>query len=162
MKRFGKLALICLVAIMVMLPATQTFAQDEVIQSSDISLQKLQQLFKAALMTAEIEGDVLVVKGDSGFKMNIKIYSPRKLIAYFLFFNLKDNISQADKLQAIQALNNDMLFARYSIYLDKGLLVDYFVSYEDGIPAKLVVRSAKMLEEAGIGGIRKHCLSLMR
>ncbi len=112
----------------------------DLISEGELSIERLESLFKSAFLRVERdkENDVLV-RDDSGINTFIKVDRDKKLITYFCLFGLKSRFSDEDKLKFINDLNNGLIVVRFSLAKGSTLWCDYDFHYDGGIPAFLIM-----------------------
>lgn len=129
----------------------------EFIEEDAVTNAKLAEVFNAAFYTASLDEDGdLVVRTDEGFKVLITVDEKKTLIVMRAIFGLIEHAPMQGKLELANKLNDKVVFARFSVPREDVLYADYFLPYEQGVPAFLVVRSFKWFSMTVQGGIGEH------
>lgn len=106
----------------------------EILSEHEVSLEKLESLFKAAFLRTERDSDGdLVIRDESGVKTFVKIDKEKKLISFFSIWGLSDQIAESAKLKFVNELNDGLILVRFSLPRPTMLWCDYQFFYEGGI-----------------------------
>lgn len=129
------------------------------ILEKDVSVGTIQQVFKNAYMKTSLDKDGdLWVEVENNFKVMIQIDSSRKLLNYRLTFGFKKPEADTKKLVFANKMNSEIIMARFSVPESDAstLVVDYFLPYEEEVPAFQIVSAIRLLAGVSIKAVRKY------
>lgn len=129
------------------------FAQN--VGSGDISIAKVEEMFKNAALNATKDTDTVVVE-DQSIKVLIRLDEPKKLMTFMLIFGFEDGTPQSERIQLANKLNYEVVFARFYVSPEGMLYADYSLSYEEGIAPAMVVRAYRWIYKTVTGGIQSY------
>lgn len=112
----------------------------DVLNESEVSVKKLESIFKAAFIQCSIDrdGDLAIESG--GLKVFIRVNPEKKIITFVSLWRLKQGIfNDMKKLSLINKLNDQYILVRFCIPKPDILYCDYQLLYAGGIvPAQIV------------------------
>jgi len=123
------------------------------LNEDEVSLQKIKTFFDAAFLKATFDEDGDLRIEDGGFKVFVKVDREKKLIIFISAFNLKASVPAIKKLQFVNTLNADLIFARFSMRGPTTLLCDYQLLYEGGITPYTVVNNYRLYAKVINGAV---------
>jgi hypothetical protein len=123
----------------------------------EVSMQRVFELFEAAYIECELDedNDIKVVT-DSGPRLFVSQDETNKLLRYLSFYRFRPDIDELAKLRFINALNDDVIFVRFSLGNGDTLVADYYLPYGRGIVPFHIVNTAKLVGRVIITAIRQH------
>ena len=124
---------------------------------SEVSIERLYELFDGAYMECDLDedGDLRVVT-DSGPRIFLSLHEPNRLIRYMAFYKFREESIEYDKLVFVNALNDDIVFIRFSLNGTDTLIADYYLPYSRGASPFHIINSAKLMGRVITSGIRQH------
>ncbi len=127
------------------------------VSESEVSIERLYELFDSAYMECELDedGDLRVVT-DSGPRIFLSLHEPNKLIRFMAFYKFREECAEYDKLLFVNALNDDIVFIRFSLNGTDTLIADYYLPYARGTSPFHIVNAAKLMGRVITSGIRQH------
>lgn len=129
----------------------------DILSESDVTANQIRQLFRNAFMKAEIDedGDVRV-HTDAGLKVIVSVDDSRKMLKYMAIYGLKEDAPDYEKHTFVNTLNDNVIFVRFSVPRTDILMADYFLSYEEGIPAYQIVNTARIFSRVVLGSVSEY------
>jgi hypothetical protein len=98
-----------------------------------------------------------VVVEESSVKVIMTLDEPKKMLIYTLFFSFDAATSTEERIQLANKLNYEVVLARFYVNVQQGtLVIDYALSYEDGITPAQVVRALRWVCATVVGGIQTY------
>ena len=124
---------------------------------SEVSIERLYELFDGAYMECDLDedGDLRIVT-DSGPRIFLSLHEPNRLIRYMAFYKFREETIEYDKLVFVNALNDDIVFIRFSLNGVDTLIADYYLPYSRGASPFHIINSAKLMGRVITSGIRQH------
>lgn len=124
---------------------------------SEVSIERLYELFDGAYMECDLDedGDLRIVT-DSGPRIFLSLHEPNRLIRYMAFYKFREESIEYDKLVFVNALNDDIVFIRFSLNGTDTLIADYYLPYSRGASPFHIINSAKLMGRVITSGIRQH------
>ncbi len=129
----------------------------DILDERDVNTQNLGRLFKRTFIYHKEcdDGDLLAIS-EGEYPVVISCEDDLKFIHYMCFLTVKESASYADKLILVNDINSSAIFARFSLVRPELILADYFLPFEDGVPAFQVIASYKIFSDSVLRAIRKH------
>jgi hypothetical protein len=120
---------------------------------TEVQPDNLLKLFKEAYLkvTTDSDGD-LKIETDVGVSF-LRVMEDRKLLKYTSMYGFKTVATEDDKLSFLNTLNHKVIFCRFSMPKPEVLMVEYFLSYEEGISAYQIIRSFRLFERITVAAI---------
>ncbi len=127
------------------------------VSESEVSIERLYELFDSAYTECDLDedGDLRVVT-DSGPRIFLSLHEPNKLIRFMAFYKFREEAQEYDKLLFVNALNDDIVFIRFSLNGVDTLIADYYLPYARGASPFHIVNAAKLMGRVITSGIRQH------
>lgn len=127
----------------------------EIVSEQEMSLSKLEDLFKGAFLRAEREKeDELVIRDESGVKTFIKLDPGKKLITFYSLWRLQERFPEAAQLKLANGLNNGLIFVRFSVPIPNILWCDHQFFYEGGVLPYQIIYAYKRFVSVCIGAVQ--------
>jgi hypothetical protein len=128
-----------------------------ILSEDGVTPARLQRFFKAAFLKAEIDEDEDVkVRTDAGITVWISIEAERKLLKYVATYGFKEDVTEVDRLQLVNTLNDNVILVRFSVPREDVLMADYYLYYEEGIVPYQIVNSLRHFANITVKAIREY------
>ncbi len=121
-------------------------ATAEVLAENEITKESLAALFKRAFLSTSFDKDGDLVVQTDGPRVFVTVDEDKKLLKYMSIYGVKESSPVELKHALVNKMNNDIIFGRFSIpEKTPGMLIaDYFLPYEEGIPAFQIVSAIRL------------------
>jgi hypothetical protein len=117
----------------------------------------LRQLFRAAYLKAELDDDDDVrVTAENGVKVILSVDEDRKMLKYMAVFGFKEDAPEAEKLELLNLLNDQVVLVRFSSPRADALVADYYLLYEGGVAPFQVIHSLRWFTKVAIGALTEY------
>ena len=127
----------------------------QMIAPTDVSIQKIKQVFDGAFMDTQITDDGKLAVTKDGIKLFVSVDSNKQLITYLLLFGSKPGASMADKLELVNEINTSLVFLRAYAF-DVGIAIDYALPYDGGLPPQQVYSAYNWLMKTAVAGLSEY------
>lgn len=126
------------------------------IPEADVNTDTLTALYKRAFYKCDKDDDGDLRVNTEGPRVLITVNEENKLVRFTAIYRLKENEPEDKKLHFMNRMNDKIIFARFSLpENDHDLLVaDYFLPYEDGLPAFQLIKALRIFANSVVAGIR--------
>lgn len=129
----------------------------EVLGEAEITTSNLEQLFKNAFFGATVadEDGYLMIETDGPLVM-VSVEPGKKLLKFMTIYGVKKSSSLEMKHALINKMNDEIILGRFSIPESHPdvLVADYYLPYENGIPAYQIVSALRLFSKVVPGAIR--------
>lgn len=126
----------------------------DLIEKSNLTAERLHEIFRAAYMKPEIDSeDALTIRGRTRIKYVIQIRERQGLIALFCVFGFKGSVEKAEKLEAVNKLNDGKVMARFSVNRRESLFIDYNMLIEEGVTPLQILNCFTRFDNVVISGM---------
>jgi hypothetical protein len=126
----------------------------EIIDEGEVSIEKIENLFKKAFIKAKtLEDREVWVETESTIPVKIEVYTERKMIKFQSSTGIKMAAPNSEKHKFVNKLNGALL-VRFYIYDDCIIVGDYYLPYEGGITAFQIVNVYRIFSKVFIGILR--------
>ena len=123
----------------------------------EVSATKLQQIFNAAYVKAELDDDGdLRITTDAGPKAIVTVDADRRILRFMSLYRLREDAPEEETHAFVNKMNDDVILVRFSVTRRHVLMADYYLSYEEGVLPYKVVKTLKMFGRVALGAIRQH------
>jgi len=121
-----------------------TMTQPALLQDDEITLIRLQALYEQAGIRTEVDddGDLAVHPGE--LKAFVHLNEANRQIRYVAYYGIDETAPRLDKLELLNRMNSDYIFARFALVDDEAISADFYLPYEGGVPAELIVESLQL------------------
>ena len=86
------------------------------IEKSQLTIEKLQEIFRAAYMKPETDPQgSLVIRGRTRIRYTVQVRERQGIIAIGCAFRFRDGAENTEKLEALNKLNDGKVMARFSV-----------------------------------------------
>lgn len=128
----------------------------ELLSEKEISKERLAALFKQAFFSTSFDKDGDLVVRSDGPRVFVIVDSQKKLLKYMAIYGVKETAPLELKHQFVNRMNDDIIFVRFSIPGKRHdvLMADYYLPYEDGIPAFQIIAAFRLFSRVVPGAIR--------
>lgn len=132
-------------------------ATAEVLAEDEITVSNLAEIFKRAFFKTSLnEHGELVVQTD-GPKVIVAVDQDNNLLKFMSVFGFKESARLELKHAFVNKMNDEIILDRFSI--PKGqpdvLLADYYLPYEEGIPAFQIVSTIRLFARVAMGAVHR-------
>ena len=126
------------------------------IPEADVNIDTLTALYKRAFYKCDKDEDGDLRVNTDGPRVLITVNEENKLVRFTAIYRFKENEPEDKKLHFINRMNDKFIFARFSMpELDHDVLVaDYYLPYEDGLPAFQLIKALRTFANIVVAGIR--------
>lgn len=131
------------------------------LQDHEITLERIESLFKAAFLRTEYDKDGDLVIRDQGINTFVKIDSQRKMITFFSLWGLKERSPEIEKLKFANRLNDNLILVRFTVARPTTLWCDYAFMYEGGITSFQLINTYKRFMSVCQGASRQDTAGVM-
>ena len=115
----------------------------DTLEESQVSVPKLESIFKAAFMQCSIDKDGDLKIEDGGLKVFVKVNPENKVVTFFSIWGLKPG-NDAKKMTFINKLNNEYRLVRFCMPRPDKLWCDYQLLYEGGVIPYQIVNTCRL------------------
>ncbi len=127
----------------------------EFIPETDVNADTLAAVYKRAFFKCDEDSDGDLRVHTDGPKVLVTLNENNKLIKFMAIYRLKENEPDDKKLRFLNRMNNTIIFARFSMPEKRHdvLMADYYLPYEEGLPAFQVVQAMRAFSKIVVGAI---------
>lgn len=129
-------------------------ASAEVLGEDEVTTANLTQIFKRAFFKTSLDKDGDLAVHTDGPRVIVTVDQDRKLLKFMAIYGIKESADQDVKYAFANKMNDDVIMARFSIPRPDVLLADYFLPFEEGIPAFQIVSALRLFARIVPGAIR--------
>lgn len=129
------------------------------IAESDMSQATLEQLFRRSfLKTSQFEKSGLSIQLGSGVNVLVRLDETHKLLHYYKVFGFNKPEASPGKISLANEINDNVILVRASVPKENpdSLVLDYFLPYEDGIPAYQIVATLRYFSEVSSKAVNQY------
>ena len=130
----------------------------EIIAENEVTSQNLSVVFKRAFLSTTLDSDGdLFVATESLRRVRVVVDEDRKLLGYRAIFGVKEHVPLELKHAFVNKMNDAVVFVRFCIPEDRPdiLWADYFIPFEEGIPAFQIVSALRLFARVTTRSIRR-------
>ena len=129
----------------------------KIILENEISLARLQEIFEASFIENDIDSDGdLVVRTENNIKIFVSISSVNKLIRFTALYALQETATFEAKTALANALNDSIVFVRFSISPISALVCDYYLPYNGGVLPLHIVTTLRLFNRIILPSLAEH------
>ena len=129
----------------------------KIIPENEISLARLQEIFEAAFVENDIDGDGdLVVRTETNIRIFIGLSSANKLIRFTALYALEETATNESKVALANALNDAIVFVRFSVSQSAALVCDYYLPYNGGVNPLHIVTVLRLFNRIILPSLSEH------
>lgn len=124
------------------------------IEKSDLTIERLHDIFHAAYMKPEVDSQgALVIRGRTRIKHIVQLREKQGIIALICGFGFRDGAEEIDKLEAVNKLNDGKVMVRFSVTRRGALFADYHILIEEGITPLQILNCFTRFDNVVIGSM---------
>lgn len=127
----------------------------QMIPPTEVSAAKIKEIFDGAFLDTAITDDGKLLVTEEGIKMFVSVDTDKQLVNYMLMFGFKQGASTKDKLELVNELNSKLVFLRAWTF-DSGIVLDYALPYDGGLPLKQVFSAYQWLRNTAMAGLQQY------
>ncbi len=131
-------------------------ATAEVLAEDEVTTSNLAQIFKRAFFKPSLDKDGDLTVHTDGPRVIVTVDQDKKLLKFMTIYGVKESARMELKHAFVNKMNDDIIFARFSIPKARPdvLIADYFLPFEEGIPAFQIVYALRLFARVVPGAIR--------
>ena len=115
------------------------------IPEKDVSLAQLQSIFEAAFVENDVDDDGdLYIRTENNTKIFVSLDERNKVIRFTALYGLRSDASEAEKTVLANALNDNIVFVRFSTTSRSSLVCDYYLPYNGAVSPLHVVTVTRL------------------
>ncbi len=115
------------------------------IPEKDVSLAQLQTVFEAAFVENDVDDDGdLYIRTENNTKIFISLDERNKVIRFTALYGLRDDALEADKIALANALNDHIVFVRFSATSRSSLVCDYYLPFNGAVSPLHIVTVTRL------------------
>lgn len=115
------------------------------IPEKDVSLARLQDVFEAAFVENDVDDDGdLLIRTENGTKIFVSLDERNKLIRFTSFYGLRPDALNDEKQALSNALNDNIVFVRFSSGGNSALICDYYLPYNGAVAPLHIVTATRL------------------
>ena len=95
----------------------------------------------------------MTIRGRTRIKYVIQVRERQGLIALFCVFGFKASVEKAEKLEAVNKLNDGKVMARFSVNRRESLFIDYNMLIEEGVTPLQILNCFTRFDNVVISGM---------
>ena len=128
-------------------------ADSPMLLEDEVTTVKVMSIMKAAYLKSSIDEDGDVRIEDEGVITFITVDSKRKLLKYFSFWRMKEDVSMERKLDLVNRWNKDLIFVKFFVARPTTLATEYWLMYDNGVPEHQLVTSYREFKKVVSGAV---------
>lgn len=131
-------------------------ASAEVLSEDEVTPANLAQVFKRAFLKASVDEDGDLVVQSDGPRVLVTVDEDKKLLKFMTVYGVKQSARLQVKHALANKMNDDYILGRFSIPEGRPdlLIADYYLPYEEGIPAFQIVAALRLFARVVPGAIQ--------
>lgn len=121
-------------------------ATAEILAESEVTKENIAGLCKRAFMSTSFDKDGDLVVQTDGPRVVVMVDADKKLIKYLALYGVKKSSPLELKHAFVNKMTDTVIFGRFSIPDRRPdvLVADYFLPYEEGVPAFQIVSALRL------------------
>ena len=129
----------------------------EVIAENEVTTSNLAQIFKRAFFKTSLDDDGDLVVHSDGPRVIVTVNQDNKLIEFMSIYGVKESAPLDMKYAFTNRMNDDIILGRFSIPEQRPdmLIADYYLPFEEGIPAFQIVSVLRLFARVVSSAIRQ-------
>lgn len=142
--------------ILAMLENFNSHGPTGLIEKSNLTIEKLQEIFRAAYMKPETDPQgSLLIRGRTRIRYTVQVRERQGIIAILCGFRVRDGVENTEKLEALNKLNDGKVMARFSVTRRGSLFADYHLLTEEGVTPLQILNCFTRFDNVVIGSIEE-------
>lgn len=115
------------------------------IPEKDLSLARLQDVFESAFVENDVDDDGdLLIRTENGTKIFVSLDERNKLVRFTSFYGLRADAPDEEKQALANALNDNIVFVRFSSGGNSALICDYYLPYNGAVAPLHIVTATRL------------------
>ncbi len=129
-------------------------ASARLLAESEVTTSTLDDLFKQAYFKTSLDKDGDLIVQSDGPRVIVTVDQQKKLVKFMAVYGLREEAALEPKLALANRMNDEIIYVRFSVPRDDILVADYFLLFQEGIPAFLLVSSLRLFARVVPAAIR--------
>ena len=131
-------------------------ATAEVLAEDEVTTSNLAQIFKRAFFKTSVDKDGDLIVHTDGPRVIVTLNQDNKLIKFMTVYGVKESAGLDLKHTFTNRMNDEVIVGRFSVPKTRPdmLIADYFLPFEEGIPAFQIVSALRLFARVVPGAIR--------
>lgn len=139
-----------------MLEHVNSHGPTDLIEKSQLTVERLHDIFQAAYMKPEIDSDGdLIIRGRTRIRYIVQVRERQGIIAIFGIFGFRDGAENTEKLEAVNKLNDGKVVVRFSVNRRGALFIDYHLLIEEGVSPLQILNCFTRFDSVVIGSLEE-------
>lgn len=115
------------------------------IPEKDMSLVQLQEVFESAFVENDVDEDGdLVIRTENNTKIFVSLDERNKLVRFTAFYGLRPEALEEEKIALANALNDNIVFVRFSAGSNSALICDYYLPFNGAVAPLHIVTVTRL------------------
>lgn len=129
-------------------------ASARLLAESEVTMSNLDELFRQAFFKTSLDKDGDLIVQSDGPRVIVTIDQQKKLVKFMAVYGLREEAALGPKLALVNRMNDEIIYVRFSVPRDDILVADYFLLFQEGIPAFQLVSSLRLFARVVPAAIR--------
>ncbi len=129
-------------------------ASPRLLAESEITTSNLDELFREAFFKTSLDKDGDLIVQSDGPRVIVTVDQQKKLVKFMAVYGLREEAALEPKLALVNRMNDEIIYVRFSVPRDDILVADYFLLFQEGIPAFQLVSSLRLFARVVPAAIR--------
>ncbi len=131
-------------------------ATAEVLAEDEVTTSNLAQVFKRAFFKTSIDNDGDLIVQTDGPRVIVTLNQDNKLIKFMTIYGVKESARLDLKHNFTNRMNDEIIVVRFSVPKTRPdmLIADYYLPFEEGIPAFQIVSALRLFARVVPAAIR--------
>lgn len=129
-------------------------ASARLLAESEVTMSNLDELFRQAFFQTSLDKDGDLIVQSDGPRVIVTIDQQKKLVKFMAVYGLRAEVALGPKLALVNRMNDEIIYVRFSVPRDDILVADYFLLFQEGIPAFQLVSSLRLFARVVPAAIR--------
>ena len=131
-------------------------AMAEVLAENEVTTSNLTQIFKRAFFKTSLDKDGDLIVHTDGPRVIVTLNQDNKLIKFMTIYGVKESARLDLKHTFTNRMNDEIIVGRFSVPKTRPdmLIADYYLPFEEGIPAFQIVSALRLFARVVPGAIR--------
>lgn len=129
-------------------------ATAEILNEGDVSISRLDEIFKRAFFKTAIDSDGDLIVQTEGPRVWVTLNPNHRLVKFMAIYGVKEAAPVESKHALANKMNDEIIFVRFSIPQADVLMADYYLPYEEAIPVFQIVAALRLFARVVPAAIR--------
>jgi len=131
-------------------------AMAEVLAEDEVTTSNLAQIFKRAFLKTSLDKDGDLIVHTDGPRVIVTLNQDKKLIKFMTIYGVKESARLDLKHTFTNRMNDEIIVGRFSVPKTRPdmLIADYYLPFEEGIPAFQIMSALRLFARIVPGAIR--------